>query len=174
MFAATETVPGCGVNLKGGCVEPSGKLIDVFEQIQGAQLELCDQLEKIADSLPKSVDRQACIHIAQALSTVINKAHETEETVFYPILENAGRLVVNAPSIVEHLRMDHLGDAFMAEEIVEVLMSYGAGEPLHEPEAAGYMLRGFFTGLRRHIAMEGELLRPALAQRDADEAGNIH
>ena len=141
------------------------RLIELFEQSQSAQLELCDQLEKIADSLPKAVDRQTCIHIAQALGTVIRRAQETEESTFFPVLERADGVVINAPSIVERLRMDHIGDSFMVEEIVEVLMSYGAGVPIHGPEAAGYMLRGFFTGLRRHIAMERELIAPFLGRQ---------
>lgn len=152
----------------------SVKLVDVLERAQGAKLELCDQLEKIADSLPKSVDRQACIHIAHALGGVLKMAHDAEESQLFPVLERSDYLVINAPSIVEHLRMDHIGDAFMAEEVVEVLMSYGADEPLHEPEAAGYMLRGFFTGLRRHVALERELLRPALLAQDDSQKQRPH
>jgi len=134
------------------------------------QWELCAQLEKIADSLPRSVDRQFCLQVALALNSVMARVHQVEEDQFFPVLEQSANLVANSPGIVERLRWDHLGDAYFVEEIVDVLFSYAAGKPAHGHEAAGYMLRGFLTGLRRHLAMEKELLGPALTQYDAHHA----
>ena len=49
-----------------------------------------------------------------------------------------------------------------------MLLSYAEGRPTHSAEATGYMLRGFFEALRRHIAIEEEL---STALRSTAEAG---
>ena len=41
-----------------------------------------------------------------------------------------------------------------------MLRSYGESRPNLAPDAAGFMLRGFFESLRRHVAFERQLLVP--------------
>lgn len=135
-------------------------------RVQAEQLALCDVLESIADSLPDQIDRQVCIHTARALGAVVARAHRLEEDFLFPALEKDRLLHVDGPATVERLRMEHAGDACFAEELVEVLLSYGAGEPMQNAETTGYMLRGFFEGLRRHIAFEQALLAPAVKAVD--------
>lgn len=135
-----------------------------FHTSRREQLELCDLLEEIADSLPVEIDRQTCIHAAKALGPIITRGHEVEEKTLFKAVENAGPIEIDPAAIIARLRMDHLGNVYMIEEIFDVLISYGAGDPTHDAEATGYMLRGFFSGLRRHLALENELLAPALAK----------
>lgn len=145
---------------------PDEDMVSLFDRARVEQLALCDTLEEIADSLPDSVDRQMCIHTARALGPVIDRAHRMEENIIFPALERFGAFVIDLKATLERLRIEHAGDEFFAEELVEVLMSYGAGNPVHNAEATGYMLRGFFESLRRHIAFESELLGPILLQLD--------
>lgn len=135
-----------------------------FKSAQDEQLALCDQLEEIADSLPDNVDRQICIHTARALLPVISRAHRMEEDILFPLVEKTETAVTDTNATLERLRIEHAGDECFVEELVDVLMSYGAGAPSQTPETTGYMLRGFFQGLRRHIAFEKEILGPMLSR----------
>ncbi len=146
-------------------------LMEIFDRSRRAQLELCDQLEIIADSLPERVDRQTCALTAQALDEVIRSAHAIEEAHVFPLVTREATVEVDSSALVAHLRQDHLADAFLVEELVELLASYGSGTPLHGPEASGYMLRSFFGGLRRHLALEQELLGKALGRLDSKGHG---
>ena len=60
--------------------------------------------------------------------------------------------------LVERLRLEHVEDECFAEEVQYELMLLGQGRPVLAPEATGYMLRGFFEGIRRHIRHERDLL----------------
>lgn len=143
---------------------PDEDMVSLFDRARIEQLALCDTLEEIADSLPDNIDRQVCVHTARVIGPIIDRAHRMEEDVIFPALEPFGVLVIDLKATLERLRIEHAGDESFAEELVEVLMSYGAGNPVHNAEATGYMLRGFFESLRRHIAFESELLGPILLQ----------
>jgi hypothetical protein len=155
------------VNSQGGgalAVEVESDALEAFQSSHREQMELCDLLEKIADSLPQNLDRQTCIHVAKAIGPIISRGQEIEEAKLFKAVENAGEISIDPRVIVDRLRMDQLGTIFMSEEIFDVLISHGAGNPTHGAEATGYLLRGFFSGLRRHLALEQELLAPTLAK----------
>lgn len=150
------------------------QLTHLFEISGKDQLALCDALEGIADSLPHNVDRQTCIHTAKALGQVIERAHRMEEQEIFPYLETRMASIRDPQATFERLRLEHAGDEFAAEEIIEVLLSYGSGNPTTSSEATGYMLRGFFENLRRHIAFEQELLGAAFIEWRGDEGASGH
>lgn len=144
-------------------VSPAG-LINVLESQFSVQSKLCDFLEEIADSLPANVDVRLCQQVARSLYPTIKKAHSFEEDVLFPMLEAA---VVDAPALTDsigRLKDEHWEDESYAEEISSVLIDLGMGRTNHDPEKTGYMLRGFFGGLKRHIAFEKEYLVPILKQ----------
>lgn len=124
-----------------------------IRQAHGEQLALCSELEEIADSLPSSVNRQKCIYAAKALCPLMRSSHQYEEQVLFPHLAqqnaNSGPMLAT----LSRLRFEHFEDEGYAEELTEALFRLGPGEPTNV-EALGYMLRGFFEGVRRHIAFE--------------------
>ncbi len=61
---------------------------------------------------------------------------------------------------LNRLRFEHCEDECFAEELTEALNALGSGNPDVNIEAIGYMLRGFFEAMRRHIAFESEMLLP--------------
>lgn len=130
---------------------PSTELQDVFDR----QMNLCDLLENIADSLPARLDRQQCLHAARLIGPLIKQAHAAEELLLFPRVE-AGH--GEGAQVVESLRLEHIEDECFAEEVQYELLQMGQGNPVLAPEATGYMLRGFFEGVRRHIRHEVELL----------------
>lgn len=154
------------MNLHMGVADLAAQVdaLEAFNISQREQLELCDLLEDIADSLPAGIDRQTCIHAAKALGPVVMRGQEIEERTLFSAVEKAGTIQIDPTAIIDRLRLDHMGNVYMCEEIFDVLISYGAGNPTHGAEATGYLLRGFFSGLRRHIALEQELLTPTLAR----------
>lgn len=121
------------------------------------QLSLCDALEEIADSLPASVNRQKCIYAAKALGPAIKSQHVCEETVLFPWLFSQPNAEKALEETIARLKYEHFEDECFAEELTDALLRLGAGDAVNM-EAVGYMLRGFFEGLRRHIAFERDHL----------------
>jgi hemerythrin-like domain-containing protein len=119
------------------------------------QLALCDVLEEIADSLPYGLNHQRCLRAAQLIGPVLRRAHAAEEAVLFPRILAAH---ANGTTVVEQLRLEHLEDECFAEEVQYELQLLGCRQPVLAPEATGYMLRGFFECLRRHVRHEHELL----------------
>jgi iron-sulfur cluster repair protein YtfE (RIC family) len=121
------------------------------------QLALCRELEEIADSLPASINRQKCIYAAKALGPLMKGIHHYEETVLFPMLQRDAGPDTHLESTLERLKFEHCEDECFAEELTDALLKLGSGERVNM-EAVGYMLRGFFEGMRRHIAFEQEHL----------------
>lgn len=162
------TVPG---NTKNGTQKEGDSpdfspaaLIDILESQFSVQGRLCDFLEEIADSLPANIDVRLCQQMARSLYPTIKKAHSFEEDVLFPRLETSAVDVPSLAESIERLKDEHWEDESYAEEISSVLIDLGMGRTNHDPEKTGYMLRGFFGGLKRHIAFEKEYLVPILRQ----------
>lgn len=128
-------------------------------------LSLCDALEAVADSLPGRVDHSLCRHLAQSLTMVLQRAQQVEERLAFPLLETWQSGGVALADALTRLRQEHQTDQSYAADIEEVLRAYGDGWPVLSADAAGFMLRGFFEALRRHIAFEQQLLIPLLRLR---------
>jgi hemerythrin-like domain-containing protein len=130
--------------------------LDWWRQAHEEQLRLCDELEEIADSLPAGINRQKCIYAAKALGPLIKGVHHYEDTVLFPQFESK---VLDAPDLsktLARLKFEHFEDECFAEELTERLLQLGSGHGNVNMEATGYMLRGFFEAVRRHIAFERE------------------
>ena len=122
------------------------------------QLLLCDRLEEIADSLPDSVNKQKCLYAARALGPMIRSGHRFEEDVVFPLISDQLEGDDKIKATLDRLRFEHCEDECFAEELTEALHALADGSDDINIEATGYMLRGFFEALRRHLAFENELL----------------
>ncbi|MEO0636338.1 MAG: hemerythrin domain-containing protein [Pseudomonadota bacterium] len=126
------------------------------------QLKLCTALEKIADDLPDKVCRQSCLHAARSIYPIIKSAHQFEEERLFPALQSALEArPASAGNPIQRLMEEHWEDESFGQEIADVMREFVAGRDANT-DKLGYMLRGFFDGLRRHIAFERELLGPLL------------
>jgi len=130
----------------------------------GEQLALCSELEEIADSLPSNINRQKCIYAAKALGPLIKGAHHYEETVLFPQLRSSESAPEHLAETLERLKFEHFEDECFAEELTDALLKLGSGDKVNM-EAVGYMLRGFFESIRRHIAFEREHLLAGVSDR---------
>lgn len=138
-------------------------LIELVEGRYSELLTLCNELEHIADGLPNDVDKQACLRLGHAATAVVTSVHELEEGLLFPALVQRWPNIGELPSTVERLRREHRGDEYYAEEVEDALIAFAEGRRLMSPDAIGYLLRGFFEGQRRHIALGRELMRPLLS-----------
>lgn len=139
-----------------------------IERIHAQKLALCARLEAIADDLPAHVDRLECLGIASSLVPLLRECHVFEEETVFRSFAKSER---NAATVAR-LKAEHVQDDCTAQELTEVLLAIGHGRGIENPEALGYMLRGFFDAMRRHIAFERDHLLPAL-DRDVVSSRNI-
>lgn len=138
---------------------------DVDEEMQAnyrVLCELCDRLEAVADSLPHHVDAAECLALASLLGPSLLRIEAFEEATLFPALLGWSKPNFALDDTIVRLTAEHRLDQGYAEDVQEMLYSYGQGRPTLWPDAAGFMLRGFFESMRRHIAFERQLLLPLL------------
>ncbi len=133
-------------------------ILSAYNSVRADQLALCDALESVADSLPSSIDRQTCLQLARAIKPLMARAHDIEEKQLFPEIRRQSQFHVSSDTVLEAFLQDHASDLYYSDEVSEALMALGRGQPSPSLEATGYLLRGFFDGLRRHIAYEGRLV----------------
>jgi len=132
--------------------------VSAFKKGHQDLLALCDQLEEIADSLPDQINRQKCLYAARALCPLIRTIDKFEEEVLFPQIKSRMPDNTVTPKTLTRLRFDHCEDECFAEELSEALHKLGKSSANINMETTGYMLRGFFEALRRHIAFENEVV----------------
>ncbi len=129
-----------------------------------ALLDICDQLERIADTLPVLADTRECLSLSDALIQTVRAAHRFEEEQFF----NTARKVIGESAVlndvIARLCEEHLEDQCFSEEVSDAMIALSAGAAVREAETAGYMLRGFFGQLRRHVAFEHDYLCVPVAE----------
>lgn len=130
------------------------KSADWWKDAHRSQLQLCDDLEAIADSLPSNIVNQDCLFAAKNLSGLIREVHAFEEETLFPALRKLFEASPDVAAAIDRLTFEHLADECYADDIAEKLLYIGSGGRDVNMEALGYMLRGFFEALRRHIAFE--------------------
>lgn len=127
-----------------------------------SQLSLCALLEDIADSLPNNISRNNCLLAAQNIQPIVEAAHTFEEQYLFPLLLEDEQKQQQLKPVLARLHAEHCEDESYSTEIVDALEELAADQ-LANIDKISYMLRGFFEGMRRHIAFEQEHLLPLLA-----------
>ncbi len=134
------------------------------------QLELCRKLEDLADNLPNDVDPQNCLALAREIFPTLKQAHEFEETVLFPELRKYYSENEQLMSTLERLRFEHWEDESFAEELRDCMINFVNEHSADCINSLSYMLRGFFEGVRRHIAFEREHIIPLLENNTSQSA----
>lgn len=152
---------------------PTGDPLVAFEMAHVTQLALCDLLEQIADSIPGQISIETCSKLGGDLLPLIRDIHRFEEDIIYPLAIKQLGTTPAMEATVTRLRYEHCEDECFAEELADALNELGKGKEPENPEAMGYMLRGFFEALRRHIAFENEHLLRLMRQAATDGRDDI-
>ena len=141
-------------------VLPRSNLAKIFAFHLKAQEAICAELEAIADSLPASADHQMCIQVTRSLLPLIKQAHQFEEDQLFPQLLKVSDPHLDLAQTIKRLHAEHLSDEDYAEELCNAISSFLADVYHSKAENLGWMLRGFFESIRRHIAFEREHILP--------------
>ncbi|MEM9330895.1 MAG: hemerythrin domain-containing protein [Pseudomonadota bacterium] len=140
-------------------------VIDQLLQHHQKQLDLCKRLEQLADTLPDNFDKQECLSISWQIYPIVREAHKYEEEVLFPILSGRQSSKSGVDKSIERLKFEHWEDESSAEDISLSLRQMVSEPASANVEKISYMLRGFFEGLRRHIAFETDHLLPMMNGR---------
>lgn len=125
----------------------------------------CDRLETLADLLPDGIDNQDCLRLAQNIVPLVMRAHVFEEQVVFPYLDSNPDLPDSAKQSFERLKYEHFGDEAFAHDLCVSLREFVTHRERSNPETLSWMLRGFFEGVRRHVAFEQALLLPLIESK---------
>jgi len=125
----------------------------------------CDRLETVADLLPDGVDPRDCLLLAQNIVPLVKRAHHFEEDTVFPMLLADGNVPVELKDSLDRLKFEHLGDEEFANDLCLSLREFATNRPQANVESLAWMLRGFFEGLRRHVAFERVHLLPLIERR---------
>lgn len=131
--------------------------LEGFDAHQRQMEALCARLELIADLLPDQVDPTLCKFTSDNMVKTLSDAQAFEEEELFPILKELSHLDADMGQLIGQLRDEHYEDLCFAEEVRDNLRAIIIGEPTQTANATGYMLRGFFEKLRRHMAYERHL-----------------
>lgn len=141
-------------------------LVETLKLNLDRQLTVCKRLEYLADQLPDRVDATECLSLTKEMIDSLADAHKFEESILFPILEE--RFCQDSQQnnqlckTLERLRFEHLEDEGFAEELKTCLEDFSKTGETDNVNLLGYMLRGFFEGVRRHTAFEREHILPML------------
>ena len=147
---------------------PCRKSISWWPEAHKLLLALCDDLEAIADSLPRHVVARDCVLAAETLVRLIRDVHAYEETTLFPALMERFAASPEIASAIDRLKSEHVADECYADDLAEKLLDLGNGGEDVNIEALAYMLRGFFDAMRRHIAYERDHFSGALEALQAN------
>jgi len=145
------------LNQQGSTTEVAGAMTARIElqDDHEARAALCAELEQLADGLPSlpapARIRRICNQI-EAVTTHFRRADTLLETIAAPDIQPF------ASNMLERLVGMHLMDALHGEDLIAVLWDSTARGAVARPGEFGYMLRCFFDGCRRVMALESLLL----------------
>lgn len=120
-------------------------------------LDLCRSLEELADSLPFAVNEKLCRDVSDQVLPLLARTQEFEEQLLFPDLDRSAGSCFTA-MMIERLKNEHRCDRLAAEEISLTLKAMLRGHCGLTFETIGYMLRGFFECVRRHVAAENAMI----------------
>ena len=133
------------------------------------QDSICRSLEELADSLPERLDTLQAVLLVGRLRALLRRAHQLEETQVFPILASApATLHGDLLPILNRLRAEHAENEDYVADLEDTLGAFWARPVARaDAERLGYLLRGLFISLRRHVAQDRDWVRPLLRELGA-------
>lgn len=123
---------------------------------------LCDELEAIADALPRVPGEQQVLAIIAAVRAGIPAHCQDEEIRIRAWLTSQGATTTASTVAVERLASEHSDNDLLGQELAECLETVIETGRVANPEAVGLLIRHYFTAIRRHLMWEDFLLEHLL------------
>ena len=127
---------------------------------QSLQLQLCDVLEHLADGLPGVGDRRLAQMASVGLTQGMVLHRDIGEKLLFPLMRKRGPASVGLMPLLTLLEREHAADQDQSYETAEELRALADSGRADNPGMLGYMLRGTFESLRRHVGWEKALVMP--------------
>lgn len=142
-----------------------GSDAQTVSRVHDQQRRLCDDLERLADSLAAPVSPQTLSQVARQLHSTMASATAAGQVLFQCLTRSPSLSPLDdfGPTARRLLR-EVEEDASYAEDLEEILMTMAGGAHPACDEALGFMARSLFLAIRRRIALESELLDLARAR----------
>lgn len=155
---------------------PSGPIehldpLDALQHDHAFQLELCDLMEGLADSLPEG-DIVIAAAVVPVLRLGVTGHMRFEEESLFPLLRGHHTETPQVQAVTSQLTREHEVDVDFLGEVADALEAFVGEGVIENPEMLGYMLRFFFESQRRHIEWENKVLIPLA--RDVLTAEEMH
>jgi len=119
-------------------------------------LGLCRNIEELTDSLPFDINEKLCRDVSDTVVPLLARTQEFEERLLFANLDRSAGSCFTM--MIERLKNEHRCDRLAAEEISLTLKAMLRGHCGLNFETIGYMLRGFFECVRRHVAAEKAMI----------------
>jgi hemerythrin-like domain-containing protein len=119
------------------------------------QHEICATLERLADSLPRPIDRSLASRLISAIGPSWSAHIGFQDAVVFPMLRRCHASSQSVIAKLDRFETEHKLITGLAHEITEQLEIVAHGTPINAG-MLGYMLRGAFQDGRRHIEAEQE------------------
>ena len=140
-------------------------LINILGRERVRHINLCKDLEEIADNLPNNVDTVKVEAIVQSLRLGIEDHIAMQQELLFLAVRQRAKLDDNIDALLGQLEYEHTMDRDLACELGDVLTDWVEERRNINPDMLGYLLRCFFEGWRRHTAWEQTILAPLCRQR---------
>jgi len=148
--------------------QDDGLSVSLRAQLQDdhdARHVLCTELESLADGLPALPAPARVRRLCNQIETVTSLHFRRADAILAGAA--AGLDLLPERDTLEQIRDMHVMDATHGEDLIGVLWDSTARGTVARPGEFGYMLRCFFDGCRRAIALESMML--TLIEKDASQ-----
>ncbi len=144
----------------------------LIEGSVGEREFVCDQLESIADDLPNRIDVRRALSAMQFLRIKLPVYHSDERRCLFPLLKQRAPHSSGIVPIIAQLQSHQIEDEDFAHEVAEFLEDLSTEPVIRNPDASGYLLRGFFQSYRRYLGWQKLMVLPlanrVLSREDLD------
>lgn len=120
------------------------------------QLAACDDLESVSDELPQS-NTHALLLASERLCPLLSQSHCFEEARIHPLVVEARP---ELRQVLARLRDEHIEDQDQAGLLLDNVRMFVTGTGGANATEVGYVARGLFTSLRRHLAFDQQIIEP--------------
>lgn len=121
-----------------------------------AQFKACDELERVSDELPNSNTHEFLLSV-ERICPLLLECHRFEEAHIHPLVAKS-RPEIGV--ILARLHDEHIEDQDQADLLLDNVRTFVSDAGRTKATEVGYVARGLFISLRRHLAFDRHFITP--------------